>query len=230
MEMILWVGWGIATLLGLVALYYRNRYKKALQLIELGHENVKRTGHLLKEQEHINHIDKISIQNLKQAIHYKGLEGSNSLIRVCQLSEGQEIVVLIKVEEEHSIELQKQLQDIGADHRKTNRQIECTVFIDGKSFDPMLVSDIFRDRNSLELEDINTGNFKGRGVGTYALQHLLDVLKEIGIKKVYAFLSTVDYSNRKKLYNFYVNKNGFSLVKELTKTSNGKVEKDLGQG
>lgn len=169
----------------------------------------------------------LSVSNLQNAINYKEQADFKRHFFICNLNEGQKIVIILDEELEHSQELQQELIDRNLNPLKHSREIECVVFVDGKQEMPLLMKDIFAGSLKAETEDINCGNYTNRGIGSHVVQNLCIVLKEMGIEKLNASLSTVDYHKKDKLYNFYLDKNGFDLVRELTEDKWGLVSKKL---
>ncbi|TDL64480.1 hypothetical protein E2R58_22795 [Paenibacillus amylolyticus] len=181
----------------------------------------------IKSKESIIKKMRLSALNLQNAINYKQPEDFNRHVFICNLNEGQQVVIIFDEELEYSQELQQKFIDRDRSPLKHSREIECVVFVDGEKEQPLLMKHVFGGSNNAEIEDINCGKFTNRGIGTYILQNLFIVLKGMGIETVKASLSTVDYHKKDKLYNFYLEKNGFNLIRELTEDKWGLVSKKL---
>ncbi|MBU7317283.1 hypothetical protein [Paenibacillus oleatilyticus] len=128
---------------------------------------------------------------------------------------------------EHDQELQQKLISKNLNPFKHCRKVECIVFVDEKKEMPLLVDDIFAGEVKAKIGDINCGDRTGRGIGTFVVQNLCSILRGMGIETVTASLSTVDYHKKDKLYNFYLKKNKFDLVSELTEEKWGLVSKNI---
>jgi len=170
---------------------------------------------------------KLSIANLTNALKLKPLDEGKRHVNICEIKDGQKIVVIIDEVFRYRVEYYQQMVgDIKNQETFINyREFECMAFIDGKLYDPLIVNPIQTGDTFAELEDINCGQFIGRGMGSVVLESLVSVLKQIGIQKLEAGLSVVDYPRKDKLYKFYIEYNGFELVKELTENHWGRVVK-----
>ncbi|OPY61141.1 MAG: hypothetical protein A4E56_02248 [Pelotomaculum sp. PtaU1.Bin065] len=166
---------------------------------------------LTKERQKTSYLV-LSVQNITNAVNYNCSADFEKYTYLCELPEGQHIAIIFEIEREHS---------------QNARNADCTIFVDGEKKDPILLKKLFRNRDSIEIEDFNCMDYKGRGIGTFVVQKLAEMLKSYDIKKITAKMSPVDYEKKDRLYNFYINKNGFRLVRELTKDKWGFVVKDL---
>lgn len=217
----------IILILAMIIKKYKSRevvnnylYKSLLSSYQILNDEKKK---ILEEQE----ANLITITNLENSIKFPI---QNEYIRYSNITviEDQKIVIIIDVENEFSQEMQIIRKEMGLKEiAKSCRTIECWAFIDGKLVDPLLVERIFKDRRTIEIKDINCKKYKGKGLGTEVLKFLFEILVSLGIEEVYAKLSPVDFEVRDKLYNFYINKNGFELDKELTSDSWGLVRKKI---
>lgn len=181
----------------------------------------------LNEVKRNNKNLEVSISNLKNALNHKTEETFKKHFFTCNLEEGQTIVILFEEETEHNTELQEKLIQMGLNPKKHSRKLECVVFVDGKKEMPLLIDDIYAGEVKAKIGDINCGNYKNRGIGSLIVQNLCDVLKRMGVESLSASLSPVDYHNKEKLYNFYLMKNKFDLIRELTKDKWGLVSKKI---
>lgn len=193
------------------------------RLLEVNHELREK----INEDEKIVEELELSVLNLQNALNYKQQDEFKRHLFICNLDEGQKIVILFDEELEHSQELQQKLIDSNLRPLKYSRKLECVVFVDGKKETPLLMDNIFAGQVKATIGDINCGNFKNRGIGSFVVQNLCIILKGMGIESVNASLSTVDYHKKDKLYNFYLHKNEFHLVRELTEDRWGLVSKKL---
>ncbi|UHA72890.1 hypothetical protein [Paenibacillus sp. 481] len=182
----------------------------------------------IMDKETIEQLE-VSIANLKNALSYKLKDGFKPHFFTCVLKGGQSIVILFEEELEYSHEFQQKLKNSNpnASSLKRCRDLKCIVFIDRVQQRPLIMDSIYAGEASVKLTDINCGHYKNRGVGSFVVDHLCTVLKGMGVESVDASLSTVDYRNKKKLYNFYVTKNGFELIRDLTEDEWGHVSKKL---
>jgi translation initiation factor 2 beta subunit (eIF-2beta)/eIF-5 len=214
-------------LFGILAYYFNKKYKEVSNWFNAATNKIGKKNQEITKYKHIKMIQETSIKNFKNALEEPPNDDYKSHFRINSLEDEQQIIILFEEEKEYDSDMQSLLKEKGLDSKKFSRELDCTVFIDGKKFDPILLAPIFKDQQHLEIQDINCMNYKGRGVGTYTIRFLEEILKEIGINKIFAKLSPVDYKNKEKLYNFYINKNGFTLKKELTSSTSGLVEKQI---
>jgi hypothetical protein len=200
---------------------FHESYKKILQ--DSTRELTKNNKELEKQQK----IIELSNKNLASALLCIPLKDGKRHLDVCEINDGQQIVVMFDEKWTYSIEYfdKKPLSD-KEPYIKV-RELRCTVFIDGETFDPILLNPICKQNKKAVIDPIDCYKYKGRGVGTSVIQSLVKILKGLNIEELRASLSTIDYHNRDKLYNFYINKNGFELIHELTEDSWGLVVKKI---
>jgi hypothetical protein len=181
----------------------------------------------LDKERQLTSYQALSVKNLINMVNYNCPDDCVKYTYVCELPEGQHIGIIFEIEREYSQETQISLKEKNLPHLRSSRYVECTVFVDGDKKDPILLKKLFSNSDSIEIDVINCMDCRGRGIGTLVVQKLAETLKSYDIKKIRAKMSMVDYKNKDKLYNFYINKNGFKLVNELTEDKWGLVVKDL---
>lgn len=98
----------------------------------------------------------------------------------------------------------------------SNLLLECRVYVDGKIIDPILLSRLYSGNKMIEIENIDLGVNVGRGIGTLIIQFLSEILPNYGVEELVASISTVDYSVKERLHNFYCMINGFNMEREVT--------------
>lgn len=228
---IILVGVAIIFVLLLIIKYMHKRLTYKIGFHQRRHEDIKKDYRELKRNldEEIKKSKKaeLSLKNIENALLYPFKNGYKRHTFIHELTDKQKIVIVFDEELEHSRELQQQLLDRNLDPLKLGRDVECFVFLDGEYQDPLLLRKVFKGETTSVIEDINCGKYTSRGVGTFVIQDLENVLKGMGITKISASLSSVDYQRKDKLYNFYIVKNNFRLVSELTEDTWGLVAKDL---
>lgn len=178
-----------------------------------------------KELEREKEISELSLKNMAKALTYQTPVDGKRHIFVRSIDHDQRIVLIFDEEYHYILEYFDQKPLVNKDPYISSRNIECTAFIDGSIYDPLSMDPIFQSEKRVEIIDINSGKYTGRGLGTCVIQCLEKVLKEIDINELEARLSPVDFHNKDKLYNFYINKNGFNLIDELTEHKRGRVKK-----
>lgn len=181
----------------------------------------------LKVIEENQYNSNLSATNLINALSFKPLRDGKRHIDIYTLDDNQKIVVIFDEEYLYSIEYFDQPPLSEKEPYIQSRKLHCMAFIDGTTFDPILLNPIYKDSKTAVIDPIDCGKYTGRGLGTCVIQSLVKILDEIGVKELKASLSTVDYNKKDKLYNFYINKNGFQLKHELTKDSWGLVIKTI---
>lgn len=157
-----------------------------------------------------------SIENLKGAI-----QEENGMY-VHELKDGQLIAVRMDIEL-----VNEDSQEMGFKFLRTS-SMDCTVFIDKTKMWPLSLDPIIKGNTRYQIQDINCHPKCGLGIGTYVLQDLEKEIKAFDeITELYVKLSTVDFDAKDCLYNFYINKNGFKVEKELQENSWGRLSKDI---
>jgi hypothetical protein len=84
--------------------------------------------------------------------------------------------------------------------------------------------------DTAELLDINLGmhgEYNSKGIGTNCIRTLEMVLRSYGVKNLKACLARIDFDRKEQLYRFYLEKNGFELIQDLTPDQEGWVQKSL---
>jgi len=216
-------------LIGLLILYKKqnskaNFYKQLCGKVERKFYEMKCS---LEKATDEKNISKVSLNNFSRGLLVPKRDGYKRYLKSSILPEGQEVLLIFDVERENSNIEQAYFAEKQMEPKKYSRMIYSTVFVDGKAFSPLLLKPIYANSNGIEIDDINSNDKKGRGIGTALLQGLFEVLKEEGIEQVSATLSSVDYPVKQKLYRFYLEMNGFILDRELTDKAWGKVVKYL---
>ena len=172
--------------------------------------------------------NELSYKNLKSALLYKQLDDGKRHISLGSIDGGeQEVVIFFDEEWNYTSEYFKQNPLCNKEPFIRTIKLNCLVFIDGKTFDPILISEIAKNSTSVTMSSIDCGKYKGRGLGTCVIKHLTEILKVLKIEELKASLSPHDYKSKPQLYNFYINMNGFELLSELTEDSWGKVIKKI---
>ncbi|MCM3574718.1 hypothetical protein M3172_16090 [Mesobacillus subterraneus] len=215
--------------LGLVIIYLKQIHKTEFykQFSEKVERKFYETKYNLEEATEEKDIVRVSLNNFRGGLLFSNRDGYKRYFKSRFLPEGQEILLIFDVERENSHLEQVYYTDKQMKPKKDSRMIYATVLVDGKAFSPLLLKPIYANSNGIEIDDINSNDNKGRGIGTALLQGLFEVLKEEGVEQVFASLSPVDYPKKQQLYRFYLEKNGFVLKKELTDNAWGKVVKYL---
>jgi len=132
-------------------------------------------------------------------------------------AEGQRYATVITVQKPHPI--------------KRHQEIAGHIFYDGNQLERCLIIEKYNygDKH-VEIDNINLGidgPYVNKGLGTSLMQSLCKVLQTLGVETVTARLSSVDYKRKSQLYRYYIDKNGFELVQELTEEQWGIVTKKL---
>lgn len=108
--------------------------------------------------------------------------------------------------------------------------LECMVYIGNKIIQPLILSEIIIGNELIEIEDINLGQYTGKGVGTSIIQFLSEVVLNYGVNKIKAKISPYDYDVKNRLNHFYCEKNKFVMKKEVTRNSWGVAIKYIDKG
>lgn len=170
----------------------------------------------------------LSNKNLKNALIYKSLEDGKRHISIGSIDNGeQEVAIVFDEKWTYTNDYFNQQPLCDKEPYIKTKKLNCIAFLDGKTFDPILLSAIDKDSKSVAISSIDCGKYKGRGLGTCVIQSLTETLKELEIEELKASLSPVDYNSKTQLYNFYIRMNGFVLISELTEDSWGKVVKKI---
>lgn len=186
-----------------------------------------------KDLENKIEASQISNQNLQNALLYKPLKDGKRHVYICEVKNSeydnkmQQIVIIFDEIWTYSLEYFDQKPLCDKDSYINEREIRCEVFIDGEVYDPLLLSHIYKTNKSVEIEDIDCGKYKNRGLGTCIIERLTIILKELGIEKIKAPISCTDFWKKDMLYKFYIEINGFDLVKEVTETEWGLAIKKI---
>ncbi len=210
---------------------YNKKNKKIAGLNQFNNflrEQNKELNNVIKTNEKKQKNIDMSNSNFTKALSYKALNSGKRYTSISKLNDGQEIVIIFD-EKDISCSIEYYDKTVGCKIEDYIEALnfECTTFIDGEIFDPILLSRFYKGNKKIEIDPIDCGKYKQRGLGTCVIQSLVNVLNNYGIEELIAKLSTVDYCNKDDLYNFYLNKNGFDLVSELTENSWGLVVKKI---
>lgn len=230
----LYLNISLIIILALTIIVFRKMYtsmKFKIEFLEKSRlsqiENNKELRTKVKNIEKNEKILNLSATNLMNALSFKPLKDGKRYVDVYTLEDGQQIVIIFDEEWTYTIEYFDQQPLCEKEPYIQSRELHCMAFIDGKTFDPILLRPIYKEYNSAVIDPIDCGRYKGRGLGTCVIKSLVKILKEINVTELRASLSTVDYHKKEKLYNFYINRNGFELVRELTENSWGLVIKKI---
>lgn len=188
-------------------------------------ENNTKLRNKIKELEFNHNMLDLSVTNLKNALSFKPLQDGKRHIDVYTLDEGQEIVVIFDEIYRYKMEYFEQNPLCKKEPYIKSINLRCMTFIDGTTHDPILLDTIGINNKFAIIDPIDCGKHKGRGLGTCVIQSLSRILKQMNVKELRASLSINDYHKKDKLYNFYIDNNGFELINELTEDSWGLVIK-----
>ncbi len=183
--------------------------KRILESLVSNYQELKEKYYILKHE--YKKLNK-SFANYENALNYKIEHEFERRFFTYKLPEGQNIVIIFD----------NNYNFIGPDE---TLKINCKIFVDGTINAPLILSKNDKKCKGISITDINCGKYKNRGIGTFIINGLVETLKEMDINQISARLSPYDYSSKDKLYNFYINKNGFILKEELTENSWGTVIK-----
>ncbi len=217
--------------IGILIVYLRHQHIHNIALnniLEMRIDNFSKNTRILLD-ENKSYKKKVknletSIRNLKNALSYKPIKDGKRYTFINSIDDGLQDVVIF-FDEELTYTLEYYGQKVLCDKEKfvQSRNFDCLVFIDGKTFDPIIISEFTNTTKIVSLTDINCNKYLGRGLGTHIVQNLITILRDYKIETLTAALSSVDFKRKKELYNFYINKNGFELVSELREHQWGKV-------
>ncbi|WP_459476449.1 hypothetical protein [Clostridium saccharoperbutylacetonicum] len=193
-----------------------------------------KTKNEYKEKDSINLIQEKTINNYKNAIEFiKGIK-NKCYVEFGELNEGHELnikeqIVIVIYESDIRYDSEYYDQYCGCDAKPyiSTIKLDCQVFVDSRSIDPITDVVIYKSDKTTSLEDINLLKYKGKGIGTYVVQTLIKVLENYNITELKAGLSSVDYDVKERLYNFYQDINGFEIIKKIEKDSWGMAIKKI---
>lgn len=233
MDLNIYLSLGCIFILGIIAIYKIIRYyqqetqiyqRQYERICEYNKKHIEQNRALSKEKE----IADISISNLTNALAYKLSSEKKGYYFTKTIAQNQEIAIVFKEEYTFTKELFEQKPLVDPTPYISTRYLDCIVFMDNTKHYPIELESIGKNQKTVEILSIDCNGYRGRGVGTCVIQCLESVLKQIGgVEEIKAKLSTVDIAEKDRLYNFYVNKNGFHLERELTENQWGLVKKRI---